>query len=136
MFPPKPLDAYSEDSLRTELRRRKKLQDLGLCDYCERGPDTRHCQFPSRHMWNHPDELEKRILLELLPYYDVEDRGIITQAIKNGESRQNLFLTMRDMPGKPKYSFEVRNCSRVGNLEISPDRKQISAILITDRVRV
>lgn len=43
------LDEYSEDRLKGELARRKKLRAKGLCDYCERSWETKPCAQSDRH---------------------------------------------------------------------------------------
>jgi len=43
------LDEYAEHRLLGEILRRAKLRKQGLCDYCERTPDTKPCKFPGRH---------------------------------------------------------------------------------------
>lgn len=43
------LDEYEETRLIEELKRRIKLQERGMCDYCERVSDTPPCKFPDRH---------------------------------------------------------------------------------------
>lgn len=44
------LDEMSEDRLQRELDRRKELRAKGLCDYCERPPQSTPCRFPQRHI--------------------------------------------------------------------------------------
>lgn len=46
---PVDLDQLSENSLREELDKRKKLREEGKCDYCERFPSTEPCRYPHRH---------------------------------------------------------------------------------------
>lgn len=46
---PLDLDEYEEERLIEEINRRVRLQEQGLCDYCERSPDTDPCKFPERH---------------------------------------------------------------------------------------
>lgn len=46
---PQSLDEIEEYVLTSEVSRRRWLQKLGLCDYCERGPKTDPCKFPERH---------------------------------------------------------------------------------------
>jgi hypothetical protein len=43
------LDEQPEERLEAELARRRNLRAKGLCDYCERTPDTNPCKFPGRH---------------------------------------------------------------------------------------
>ena len=43
------LDSISEEHLVAEIERRKRLRANGLCDYCERSPDTTPCRYPERH---------------------------------------------------------------------------------------
>lgn len=43
------LDEQPEERLLAELVRRRALRKKGLCDYCERAPDTKPCKFPGRH---------------------------------------------------------------------------------------
>jgi hypothetical protein len=43
------LDEQDERKLVGEIERRKALRAKGLCDYCERTPDTKPCKFPGRH---------------------------------------------------------------------------------------
>mgnify|MGYP003402888157 CR=1 FL=1 len=45
----KSLDEYTENQLQEELNRRKGCQQLGVCDYCLRKPETPICMFPERH---------------------------------------------------------------------------------------
>lgn len=43
------LDEYTDEALETELYRRKKVRDSGLCDYCLRPFSEPPCRFPDRH---------------------------------------------------------------------------------------
>ena len=43
------LDEQDEAKLVGEIERRQGLRARGLCDYCERKPDTNPCKFPGRH---------------------------------------------------------------------------------------
>jgi hypothetical protein len=43
------LDQYTEVELQHELERRLNARNHGLCDYCNRPPDTPPCKFPERH---------------------------------------------------------------------------------------
>ena len=46
---PTSLDEYAEQFLRGELALREARRAAGLCDYCNRAPDTKPCRFPDRH---------------------------------------------------------------------------------------
>jgi hypothetical protein len=43
------LDEYSDEQLKEELERRRKLAKKGLCTYCGRSVDAPTCRFPERH---------------------------------------------------------------------------------------
>lgn len=57
------LDEYTEEALKGELERRRKLSARGLCDYCRRSGDTPSCKFPDRHKaaLRHAEAIELRL---------------------------------------------------------------------------
>lgn len=46
---PRDLNEIPTAELEQELARRKDFQMQGLCDYCNRTPDTTPCRFHNRH---------------------------------------------------------------------------------------
>jgi hypothetical protein len=57
------LDEYTEGQLQNELARRRALRNSGLCDYCQRAPETEPCKFPERHASVHPLDPEPKVEL-------------------------------------------------------------------------
>ena len=129
------LDEYDEDVLIEELRHRKALRDEGKCDYCGRKPEDKSCKFPSRHIWNDPENKEIRHLLELLPYYHVELLTDMTQAIDNGKNFKSFQMVRREKPGKRQHVHAIRYCTYIQSLYMSPDKSIITVIVVTDPTR-
>ena len=131
------LDEYDEDVLHEELRRRKELRDQGLCDYCERESSTRDCKFPQRHYWNDPSNKQKRLLLDLLPFYDVKCLSNITQAGGRCINFIKLRLTRREKPGpsRMRHQHSIKYCTDLEDFEISPDNRTIAVTVVTDPTR-
>lgn len=46
---PKDIDEYTDFELQIEMETRKNRRAAGLCDYCNRPPETPACKFPARH---------------------------------------------------------------------------------------
>jgi len=55
------LDEYDESRLVGEITRRKRLRAKGLCDYCERTPNTNPCKFPSRHLGTQEEKTDAKL---------------------------------------------------------------------------
>lgn len=66
----KSLQDYDEKELRAELDRRRRMQDLGLCDYCERNGDAAACAHPKRH-----DRAKVRSMYERL-VWDLQSKSL------------------------------------------------------------
>lgn len=132
----KDLDEYEEVTLQDEIHRRKILQDQGLCDYCERKPDTRVCKFPDRHHWRGQLNVAKRLLLELIPFYDVECLSNITQAGGRCINFQQFKMVLRHSSAPERKRtlsrFTVHQCTAITDLEMSGSLRSITFTLETD----